>query len=329
MPINSASRFTKSALVACKLQPTQGTDSIAGSPVAADILKVSNQSVTFNHTMADRGDLRPAFGANGKIFAGSSIDLSYDAELSGSGAAGTAPGADAALKACGLAATINAASNVTYNPISASLQAVTHYFYDSGALHKQLDARGNLDKISFNVGEVPKASFKFSGADGGDTQVAVPSTAPATTWATPLGVCEANSSDVTFGGTYTLATGAIAAGTTYAAAGLELAQGNALQFTALLGQEIGDITGRASTVNVTLDCTAAQEAAFRAQLKANTEQTLIFSHGTTAGNKVQVYVPAAQLTNVSKTDKNGRRLVKLDFDCKQTLGNDDFYLAFL
>lgn len=329
MPINSASRFTKTSLVACKLQPTQGTDAIAGAPAAADILKVSNQSVTLNHTMADRGDLTPTFGGNGKVFAGSSIDLAYDAELSGSGAAGTAPGCDAALKACGLAATINAASNVTYNPISASLQAVTQYFYDAGALHKQLDARGNLEKLSFNVGEIAKASFKFVGADGGDTQVAVPSTAPAATWAAPLGVCEANSSDVTFGATYTLATGAIASGTTYAAAGLEFSQGNALQFTALLGQEIGDITGRVSTASVTLDCTAAQEAAFRAQLKANTAQTLVFSHGTTAGNKVQFYAPAAQLTNVSKAEKNGRRLVKLDFDCNKTSGNDDFYLAFL
>jgi hypothetical protein len=234
------------------------------------------------------------------------------------------------LKACGLAAVINAASNVTYNPISASLQAVTQYFYDSGALHKQLDARGNLEKVVFNVGEVPKASVKMMGADGGDTQVAVPSTAPAATWVAPLGVCEANSSDITFGGTYTLATGAIVGGTTYAAAGLELSQGNALQFTALLGQEIGDITGRAATVSVTLDCTAAQEAAFRAQLKAGTTQTLIFSHGTTAGNKVQVYIPTAQLTNVGKDDRNGRRLVKLDFDCVQSsAGNDDFYLAFL
>jgi len=102
-----------------------------------------------------------------------------------------------------------------------------------------------------------------------------------------------------------------------------------LQFTALLGQEIGDITGRLSTVSVTVDCTAAQEAAFRAQLKANTAQTLVFSHGTTAGNKVQFYAPAVQLTNVSKADKNGRRLVKLDFDCNKTTGNDDFYLAFL
>lgn len=329
MPINSASRFTKSSVVALKLQPTQGIDSIAGAPVSADIMRVSNQSVTFNHTMVDRGDLRSTFGANGKIFAGGSVDVSYDFELSGSGAAGTAPGADVAFKVSGLAAVINAGSNVTYNPISASLQAGTQYFYDSGALHKQLDARANLEKLSFNAGEIPKASIKFTGADGGDTQIAVPSTSPAATWVAPLGVCEANSSDVTFGGTYTLATGAIAGGTTYAASGLEFSQGNALQFTNLLGQEIGDITGRSATVSVTLDCTAAQEAAFRAQLKANTDQTLIFSHGTTAGNKVQLYCPAAQLTNVSKTEKNGRRLVKLDFDCKQTIGNDDFYIAFL
>lgn len=329
MPITSASRFTKNTLVACKLQPTQGTDSIAGAPASADIFKVSNQSVTMNHTMAERGDLRPTFGSTGKAFAGSSIDLNYDLEMAGSGAAGTAPGCDAALKACGLAAVINAASNVTYNPVSASLQAVTQYFYDSGALHKQLDARGNIEKITFNVGEVAKATIKFMGADGGDTEVAVPSTAPAATWIAGLGVCEANSSDVTFGGTYTLATGAIVGGTIYAAQGLEFAQGNALQFTALLGQEIGDITGRSSTVSVTIDCTAAQESAFRAQLKANTSQTLIFSHGATAGNKVQFYAPAAQLTNVSKAEKNGRRLVKLDFDCKQTSGNDDFYIAFL
>ena len=80
---------------------------------------------------------------------------------------------------------------------------------------------------------------------------------------------------------------------------------------------------------MTVDCTPAQEAAFRAQMKANTAQTVVFSHGTTAGNKVQIYAPAAQIINVDKVDQNGRRMIKLDFECKQSSGNDDIYIAFL
>ena len=325
----SAGRFTKNTRVALKIQPTQGTDAIASSPVAADFLKVSNQSVKIVPTMVDRGELLPTFGSNGKVYAGSSVELGFDFELSGSGTAGTAPGCDVALKCCGMAATINPGSNVTYNPITTGQQAGTGYFYDSGELHKGLDLRGNLEKLSFAVDENPKASVKLVGADGGEAQVAVPVTLPASTWAHPQGVCDANTGDVTFGATYTLATGAIAGGTAYSSAGVEVALGNSVQFTKLLGQEIGDITGRVTTLSVTVDCTPAQEAAFRAQMQANTAQTVVFSHGTTAGNKVQIYAPAAQLTNVDKADQNGRRMIKLDFECKQTNGNDDIYIAFL
>jgi hypothetical protein len=325
----SAGRFTKNTRVALKLQPTQGTDSIASSPVAADFIKATNQSIKIGHTMVDRGELIPTFGSNGKVYAGSSFELGFDFELAGSGAAGTAPGHDTAFKVCGLAATVNAGSNVTYNPITAGQQAGTGYAYDSGDLLKGLDLRGNLEKISFAIDQVPKASIKLVGAYGGDAQVAVPTTLPATTWAHPLGVCDTNTGDVTFGATYTLATGAIAGGTAYSSAGVEVALGNAVQYTKMLGQEVGDITGRTTTLSVTVDCTPAQEAAFRAQLQANTAQTVVFVHGTTAGNKVQIYAPAAQLTNVDKADQNGRRLVKLDFECKQTNGNDDIYFAFL
>lgn len=325
----SAARFTKNTRIALKLQGTQGVDSIASSPVAADFLKVKNQTVTVSPTMVDRGELLPTFGSNGKVFAGLSCELGFDFELSGSGTAGTAPGCAVALKICGLAEVINAGSNVTYNPITTGQQAATGYYYDSGDLQKGLDLRGNLEKLSFKVGETPTASVKAMGAHGGDAQVAVPVTLPASTWAHPLGVCDANTGDVTFGATYTLATGAIAGGTAYSSAGVEVALGNSVQFTKLLGQEIGDITGRVTTLTVTVDCTPAQEAAFRAQMVANTAQTVTFVHGTTAGNKVQIYAPAAQLTNVEKADQNGRRLVTLTFECKQTNGNDDIYFAFL
>ena len=332
MPVTiaSAGRLVKNALIAAKVEATQGTDVLAGSPASADILKVSNFSVNpISSIFADRGQLRPTFGEFGKIFAGGSIEVSFDVELGGGGAAGTAPGYDMLLKGCGLAATINAASNVTYNPITTSQSSLTIYYYDSGQLHKLVAAKGNIDKITMNAGETPKASFKFIGVDAGIAATAIPATAPAATWVAPLGLNDTNSGDFTLGATYTLATGVIASGTAYACSALELSLGNEVQFVQLLGQEVVDIVGRAVSGSVTLDLTPAQEVTFMTALKANTTQSMVLSHGTTAGNKFQVYAPLIQWTGMSKAEKNGRRLMTLPFVCQQNAGNDDLYLAAL
>ena len=140
----------------------------------------------------------------------------------------------------GEAATANV--RVEYNPITDSMEAVTIYYYDDGMEHKLLGCRGEMG-IVLRVNELPKLRFRFLGLDGGDTAAANPALT-LTAWKTPAAVTDPNTGDLTFGCSYVAATPAISAGTAYPSTGIEIALGNALVHTPLLGGQSIDITAR-------------------------------------------------------------------------------------
>jgi len=97
----------------------------------------------------------------------------------------------------------------------------------------------------------------------------------------------------------------------------------------LLGGETIDLTNRDVTGHIDLDLTAANEVTFMSTVKANTKQSIGIVHGSTAGYKVLVHAPAAQLINPSKQDINGRRLVGYDLRLIPSSGNDELRIVSL
>jgi len=138
-------------------------------------------------------------------------------------------------------------------------------------------------------------------------------------------VNDANTGDLTFGGTY--ATGAITGGTAWPSRGLNLNVANSVNFTPLLGGETIDLTQREITGSMQLDLTAAQEVTFMAAVKANTLDTLSLLHGTTAGYKVLIHAPSFQMMNPSKQEVNGKRLIGYDIRCVPVSGNDELRIV--
>ncbi len=318
-------RYVRNSAVLAKIESVYGTDPVPTG--GANAMLVSNQSKPkLVNNLVDRALLRSYFGGSEQLVGTRYLEIAFDVELAGSGTAGTAPAWAPLLRASAFAETLIASTRADYLPITNSQESVTIYYYDDGALHKLLGARGSAT-INMKVGEIPRLSFKFIGIDGGLSAAANPSLT-LTAFQVPMTVVDANSGDLTFGATCS-PTGApaLSGGTTYPSQGLEIDLGNVLNFTALLGGEGADISDRASVGKIALDATAAQEVAFMAQVLAATSQSLGLVHGTQAGKKVLVFMPAVQLVNPEGGELNGRRLITYDLRVNPSAGNDEIRLV--
>jgi hypothetical protein len=318
-------RYTRNTAILVKIETTYGVDSVPTG--GANAILVSNQSINpLNAQNVDRALVRPYFGGSEQLTGTRYKEVSFDVEFVGSGTAGTAPAWGPLLRACGMAETVTASTRVDYLPITNSQESVTVYYFDDGVRHVLLGARGTFT-LNLKVGEIPRLGFRFQGIDGGDTAVANPSVT-LTNFRTPEVVVDANSADVTFGATHS-ASGApaLTGGTTYPSQGLELDIANKVSYVALLGGEGHDITDRQATGKVNLDLTAAQEVSFMSTVKANTLQSVGLQHGTQAGFRGLVFMPAVQLINPSKQEVEGRRLIGHDLRVNPSAGNDELRIV--
>jgi hypothetical protein len=327
-------RFIRNTAVLAKIETTRGTD--AAPTGAANALLVQNMTINpLNATNIDRALLRAFYGASEQLPGTAYVNVDFEVEFQSSGSmtAPTIPAWDSILQACMWKAGVGTAGQrVEYDPLADYTQRkyVTIYYYDDGVLHKLLGAQGTFS-ISAMVGEIPKFKFSFMGVDGG-ISAATPGAVTQTAWKKPTPVLDANTGAVTLGCTY--ATGALSAGTEYVTSGIEIDWGNKVDFTALLGtaSEAGesiDINDRSASGKVVFDLTPAQEVTFMATVKAATTQSIGLVHGTTAGNKMLIFGPAVQLTNPSKQEKNGRRLIGYDLVFTPSSGNDELKLVAL
>jgi hypothetical protein len=80
--------------------------------------------------VVSREIIRPFLGNPEQLLANQRVELTFDVELTGSGAAGTAPAYGILLEACGLDVTTVASTSVTYSPLSASFHSATIYYFN-------------------------------------------------------------------------------------------------------------------------------------------------------------------------------------------------------
>jgi len=319
-----ATRYILNTAILAKIETTYGVD--ASPTEGANALLVSNVSLNpLNATNVSRDLIRPYLGGSEQLVGTAYIEISFDIELSGSGAAGTAPAYGPLLRACGFAETVAASVRVEYNPVTPVVDAVSIYYFSDGVKHVARGCRGDLS-IKMNSKARPVLSFKFLGLDGG-VIAASPAALTLTAFKTPAVVSEANTGDITLGCTYTVATPTLTGGTGYPSQGIELAIGNSVSYVPLLGGESVEITKREVTAKIMLDLTAAQEVTFMAAVKANTVQSVGLMHGTAAGSKVMVFMPASQLINPAKQDVNGKLMIAYDLRAVPSSGNDELKIV--
>lgn len=301
-------------IVLAKIETTYGTD--ATPTGAANAILISNVSLTPQESdFADRNLIRPYLGRSAQIPAGIRAMLEFEVEVAGSGAAGTAPGWGALMRACGFSETVSAGVSVTYAPVSANFESVTVYFNIDGVLHKLTGCRGTMS-VQMQVKNLPKFKFTLTGIYNAVTDTAAP-TPTYTIFQTPLPVTNVNTTPFTLH--------------SYSAVMSELSidlSANIVHRTLVGGSESVLLTDRQPQGSITIEATTVAAKDWWTIAKNSTTGSMSITHGTVAGNKVVIAAPNVQLTKPTYTDLDGIEMLQMGLNfIPGSSGNDELTIT--
>ena len=301
-----------------------GTDP-GSSVTGADVVLVRDLSITPQSSdVVNRDVVRPYLGASEQLLANTKVECTFSVELAGSGTAGTAPQFGKALQACGMAQAITDADSsggndtVTYTPVSTGFKSVTIHYNIDGIRHIVTGCRGSFT-ISASVGEIPSIDFSFTGIYNPPTDTALP-TVTYGNQATPLVFKNGNT------------TGFSLLNFSGALMNISMDLGNSIVYRELVGgtKEVL-ITDRAANGSVTIEApTLAQKDYFAAALTdvIDSNSTLQFLHGTTAGNKVQLISSKVDIGDVAYGEADGIAMLEIPYTLVPSAANNEFSLIF-
>lgn len=307
MPLLSRKRT-----ILAKLESNYGVDPTPTG--AANAVLVRNLSITpLNAELVGRDLVRPYLGASEQLIASNYVSVEFEVEMAGSGTAGTAPAYGPLLQACGMLET-DGASDVTYTPVSASFGSVTLYYNVDGVLHKVTGARGNVE-MQIQAGQIPVFRFSFTGLYNAPTDTA----APAVTY-TAFQTPQAANNDNTTGFSLFSYSGALSS--------LNLNLNNQVQYRTLIGAEDVLLTDRGVTGEVVFEAPLIGTKDFFSLALGNTLGALDITHGTVAGNKVQITSSRVDISNPTYQDQNGIHMLQVPITLvPSTAGNDEFSIV--
>lgn len=312
-------RSTRNAVILFKLESPSGTDAAPTNTVDALLFMASGVSCNIKQLFAERDVIRGGFGAPDKLPYTRRGTVNFSVDLAGSGTAGTAPAWGKILQCCAFAETVSAGTRVEYTPVSTNLKTATIWCYWDGALRKFIYNSGTV-KLGMRSGNVPTLDFSFTGlvVDPSATSNPVPTLSA---WRRPVAVGPLGTSTLKIGGTYSA--GALSGGTDYHFSEFNLDLANSLQDVPLVTAEAIDIDNRAPSADMTIDMTAAQEVAMFNVMKVGTNTSVGLVHGTTAGDKVLVFLTGGVINDLSDAPQGNRLLTKLGMDLPPVAAAND------
>lgn len=310
----------KNKVLLAKTEMTYGTDS---TPDGSNAIVTKNLSISpYEGNRVGREIDRATLGNDVEFNTGPYVTVTFDAELAGSGAAGTAPGYGVLLRASGLAETVTAApdpdAKVVYEPVSEQFESCTLYFQQSGQLHKVTGARGTV-KFSLQKGAMPSMNFTFTGIWHAPEKMASTPAVDTSAFKTPVPVNAANTA------TYTVH------GFNCRAEGLDMDLANNVVYRNVIGGESVEITDRTPTGQVTVEAPDLATKNFFDAVSSHdgvTTAPVNLVHGTAAGNIVELNAPNVQLSSISANDSDGILTYQMDARLIPTAsGNDELQLV--
>lgn len=308
MPLLSRKRT-----ILAKTEVTYGVDPTPTG--TANAILVRNLNITpLNAELVSRDLVRPYLGASEQLIASSYVTVEMEVEMAGSGTAGTAPAYGPLLLACGLTATTSAGVSVTYSPVSSSFGSATIYYNVDGVLHKITGARGNVE-MNIEVGQIPVFRFTFTGLYNAPTDTAAPAVTY-TAFQTPLA---ANSDNTSAFSLYTFAA---------ALQSLNVNLNNAITYRTLIGAEDVLMTDRQVSGTAVFEAPNIAQRDFFSLALGSALGALDITHGTAAGNRVQISSARAKVNNPTYQDANGIHMLQTPFNLvPSTTGNDEISIV--
>jgi len=307
--------LTNREVILIKVEATYGTDSVpveATDAVLVENLAWANEGLRMNE--------RPAVRANinmlQQVYGGRLGSITFDIELKGGGGAVDVPPEIApVLRACGLGETINAAVDVTYEPVSTGHESFTVYYFQDGIRYIMTGARGNIS-FSLETGAVGKASVTLTGHIALPTDVALAS--PTYDGVVPVAVINAP-----------FAVGGYSAIINALSFDMSNTVATPPDMSASDGYSEIQITGR--DVNGSFDPEAVVVATDFPLQDLEQGNTLVLSTGvigTGIGGRYQVDMPAIYYRDVSPGDRDGVRTLENPFGAAESAGDDEVSIIF-
>jgi hypothetical protein len=306
-------KLSRNALILAKIQPTLDTDPI---PTAA-LNSILAGNVTINAIQAefaDRANIQPYFGNSGKVLTSQYSSISFDVELQGAGAAGTAPKYGPLLRACALSETISAGVSVIYQAITNAMEMVAIHFYLDGLKFVLLNSKGTV-AYKLDARGIPMMSFTFTGSFSQPTDTAIPTGSDFSGFKAPLAINKINTP------TFTLHSVAVKA----QSLGIDLK--NNVVYRNLIGSETIAITDREPDGSVAFETDTIASKDWYSIIKLGTLGPMQLIHGSVAGSIVQIDAPKVQLLDPKFSDTDGVSILTLGLSLQPNVGNDEFVLT--
>lgn len=306
-------------LIGAKLEATYGTEAAIA---AADVLLTRNFQITpLEATEVELLYDKPTYGSSGVELDSLLQRVTYEVMLSGSGTPTTAPAWARLLQACAFAAPAVGASSVTMaldTPTAAA--SLTQHSWIDTLLHKMVGSRGDM------TFEFTNKQFPFIGLNylGRIPTGALPAQAGAQVAATgqstfkrPALVNKA-STTFTLGG--------------YAARlySLKGALNNELGIDSAVGQDDEIVVkDRKVTGSILLQIPDPAAKNYWSDIvgAAATTIPLVITHGTTAGNIVELTMPKVQLKTPTYSEVEGKAAAEFQYEAVINAGNDELSIV--
>ena len=305
--------LTRKRLILAKIESTYGTDS---TPTGAEAILVRNLEITpLQADVVTRDLIRPYLGNFEQILANQRVEITFEVELAGSGAAGTAPAWGPVMKSCAMAETVVATTSVTYAPVSGSFSSCSIYFNNDGVRHKITGCRGSFS-VSGEVGQIPVISFTMMGIYNAPDDSALP-TPTYSNQATPVIFKQGNT------------TGFQVFSYSGCLQSFSMDLANEMVYRELVGctKEVL-ITNRAPNGTVVIEAPTIAAKDFFTIANGTATGNLTFQHGQTAGNIVTFSSPQTDIGSPTYSDQDGIQMLNLPYVATPTTaGNDELSIA--
>lgn len=302
-----------------KAEATYGVEP-SPAPAGTDACQVRNLEISpVESEVLNRDLVRTYLGSSPQLLANTRVQLTFEVEYAGSGAAGTAPRYGSLLQACGFVQVEVASTSVTYAPLSASFKSATIYYSTDGVRHKVIGCRGTFS-LNLTANQIPVINFTMTGQYVAPTDTADP-TPTFTNQATPKIFNDTNTTSFT-----------LFSETDLPLQSCQLDVGNEIAYSELVNsnKEIM-LVNRASSGSLVIEMPTLASHDFFADAVASTTGNLSIVHGATAGNIITLAsaANAVSLGNPTYSEDNGVVMLNLPYTLvPSTAGNDEFTLVY-
>lgn len=318
--------------VFAKIETTPGVEAeptTSGSP--NDYIQAIDAQYAPDFQVIERNYMRPSLSRTPHLMGRQLATLTFTTEVFGTGVAAvttntttqsqaTPKWADL-LEGCAFSGTpVSSPAGKVYAPLTASQKTLTIHCYYDGMLHKLTGAMGTF-VLNAEAGQIATIQWTFTGVYSAPTATSTPT--PSFTSVTPPLV-----ESCTF-----------AIGATSAAAFLIQnisidAQNNVVSradANSVKGFNSMYVTGR--NIQVTANPEQIPEAThpFWTDYTAANRKAIVFNIGGTAGNKMEVSIPNAQISGITYSDRDGIRVYDVTMAATTTTaaGNDELSVKFV